>query len=68
MSGYNKQFSLEYPKKLKENAQQKNYATVSLCCLTVTNPFRDKIIRIVLNPYEKIKFNLSLVGGLTESS
>lgn len=23
---------------------QKNYATVSLCCLSVTNPFRNKII------------------------
>lgn len=30
---------------------QKNYATVSLCCLSVTNPFRNKIIQIVaVNP------------------
>jgi hypothetical protein len=26
------------------NSEQKNYATVSLCCLSVTNPFRNKII------------------------
>jgi hypothetical protein len=26
------------------NNEQKNYATVSLCCLSVTNPFRNKII------------------------
>jgi len=26
------------------NKEQKNYATVSLCCLSVTNPFRNKII------------------------
>ena len=31
---------------------QKNYATVSLCCLSVTNPFRNKVIRIVaINPW-----------------
>jgi hypothetical protein len=31
---------------------QKNYATVSLCCLSVTNPFRNKIIQIVsVNPW-----------------
>lgn len=30
---------------------QKNYATVALCCLSVTNPFRNKIIQIVtVNP------------------
>lgn len=30
----------------------KNYATVSLCCLSVTNPFRNKIIQIVsVNPW-----------------
>jgi len=33
------------------NKEQKNYATVSLCCLSVTNPFRNKIIQIVaVNP------------------
>jgi len=26
------------------NDASKNYATVSLCCLSVTNPFRNKII------------------------
>lgn len=32
--------------------QQKNYATVSLCCLSVTNPFRNKIIQLVaVNPW-----------------
>ena len=32
--------------------QQKNYATVSLCCLSVTNPFRNKIIQLVaINPW-----------------
>lgn len=30
-----------------KESQQKNYATVSLCCLSVTNPFRNKIIQIV---------------------
>lgn len=31
---------------------QKNYATVSLCCLSVTNPFRNKIIQLVaVNPW-----------------
>lgn len=33
-------------------SQSKNYATVSLCFLSVTNPFRSKIIQIVLiNPW-----------------
>jgi len=37
---------------LTEPTQQKNYATVSLCCLSVTNPFRNKIIQIVaINPW-----------------
>ena len=36
----------------KELAYQKNYATVSLCCLSVTNPFRNKIINLVaINPW-----------------
>lgn len=35
-----------------KDAQQKNYATVSLCCLSVTNPFRNRIIQIVaINPW-----------------
>ena len=35
-----------------EGDSQKNYATVSLCCLSVTNPFRNKIIQIVsVNPW-----------------
>ena len=42
---------VEVPKKLKEEQVQKNYATVSLFCLTVTNPFREKVIRLVLNPW-----------------
>ena len=30
---------------------QKNYATVALCCLSVTNPFRNKVIQMVtVNP------------------
>ena len=34
------------------NDAQKNYATVSLCCLSVTNPFRNKIIQLVaVNPW-----------------
>ena len=34
------------------STQQKNYATVSLCCLSVTNPFRNKIIQMVaINPW-----------------
>ena len=48
MSGFNKQI-IDAPKKPREPAQQKNYAVVSLCCLTVTNPFRDVVIRIVMN-------------------
>ena len=32
--------------------QQRNYASVSLCCLSATNPFRNKIIQItVINPW-----------------
>lgn len=35
-----------------QDKQQKNYATVSLCCLSVTNPFRNKIIQLVaINPW-----------------
>lgn len=35
-----------------KDAQQKNYATVSLCCLSVTNPFRNRIIQLVaINPW-----------------
>jgi hypothetical protein len=34
------------------NKEQKNYATVALCCLSVSNPFRNKIIQIVvINPW-----------------
>lgn len=36
----------------REALNQKNYATVSLCCLSVTNPFRNKIIHLVaINPW-----------------
>jgi len=49
MSGFNRQIIIEPPKRITEADNQKNYATVSLFCLTVTNPFRDKIIRVVLN-------------------
>ena len=51
------QFGIKSVKALKEampaypddddvpaNDATKNYATVSLCCLSVTNPFRNKII------------------------
>ena len=32
--------------------QQKHYATVSLCCLSVTNPVRNKVINLVcINPW-----------------
>lgn len=32
--------------------QQKNYATVALCCLSVTNPFRSRVIQLVaINPF-----------------
>jgi hypothetical protein len=51
MSGFNQQVEIEIPKKLKEEPESKNYATVSLFCLTVTNPFRDKMIRLVINPW-----------------
>ena len=34
--------------KLEEPSTNKNYATVSLFCLSVTNPFREKVIRLVL--------------------
>ena len=35
-----------------QSTELKNYATVSLCCLSVTNPFRNKIIQIVaVNPW-----------------
>ena len=39
----------QYPDDEDEDTQDasKNYATVSLCCLSVTNPFRNKIIQIV---------------------
>ena len=30
---------------------QKSYATVSLCGCTVTNPFREKIIQLVVNKW-----------------
>lgn len=33
-------------------AEKKEYATVALCCLSVTNPFRNKIIQLVaINPW-----------------
>lgn len=43
-----------YPETEEQNIndQQKNYATVSLCCLSVTNPLRNRIIQIVaVNPW-----------------
>lgn len=47
-----------------EVASQKNYATVSLCCLSVTNPFRNKIINLVaINPwFEKFILVVILVN------
>lgn len=37
-----------YPETIETTTDQsKNYATVSLCCLSVTNPFRNKIIHMV---------------------
>lgn len=37
--------------KTREEMQRKNYATVALCCLSVTNPFRSKIISLVVNQW-----------------
>ncbi len=39
------------PKKVKEPATQKVYANMSICCMTVTNPFREKILAIVMNAW-----------------
>ena len=50
MFGFNQHFVLEPPTTMKNFDNMRNYATVSLFCLTVTNPFRDRVIRIVLNP------------------
>ena len=50
MSGFHKAAIIGLPKKLEEPSTQKNYAVVALCCLTVTNPFRAKIINVVHNP------------------
>ena len=36
-----------YPDPIEASDQSKNYATVSLCCLSVTNPFRNKVIHYV---------------------
>jgi len=43
---------IEIEKELNEETKSKEYATVALCCLTVTNPFRMIIINLVTkNPY-----------------
>mmetsp|Transcript_12403 Transcript_12403/g.1856 ORF Transcript_12403/g.1856 Transcript_12403/m.1856 type:complete len:100 (+) Transcript_12403:113-412(+) len=36
---------------MKSKYAAKSYADVALCCCTVTNPFRQKVIGIVLNPW-----------------
>lgn len=37
---------------VRESDSQKNYATVALCCMSVTNPFRNRVIHLVtLNPW-----------------
>lgn len=36
----------------QQKANPRNYATVALCCLSVTNPFRSRIIQfVIINPY-----------------
>ena len=48
-----------------QNLQQKNYATVSLCCLSVTNPVRNKIIQIVTDSlFDKIILVVIVVNSL----
>ena len=38
---------IEFDKDTNEETKSKEYATVALCCLTVTNPFRMVIINLV---------------------
>jgi len=65
MAGFSTKASIEMPKKLKDQQGQRNYATVSLCFLTVTNPFRDRVIRIVLHPmFDRIILFVILVNSL----
>lgn len=56
MSGYNKSLSKAMQSRvemdrLQHNPNNRSYATTSLCQCTVTNPFREKVIQIVLNPW-----------------
>ena len=57
MSGY-EEYNVDPPKKLTEQANSKNFATDSLCCLTTTNPFREKVIQIFLNKYRLFSITL----------
>ena len=50
MSGLAREGQMDMPQRIKNSdTNAKNYATVSLFCLTVTNPFRDFIMKITFN-------------------
>ena len=56
MAGFNKKLSAAIINQISKDREQfqkqtRTYATVSLCGCTVTNPFREKIIQIVVNPW-----------------
>ena len=56
MAGYNSQMAAAMTARIQKNHnnminQNRNYASVSLCGCTVTNPIREIIIKIVTNAW-----------------
>ena len=56
MAGFNKKLSASIINQIAKDREQfqkqtRTYATVSLCGCTVTNPFREKIIQLVVHPW-----------------
>lgn len=56
MAGYNSQMAQAMAERIQKNHtnmvnQNRNYASVSLCGCTVTNPIREFVIKIVVNPW-----------------
>ena len=68
MAGFNKKLSAAIINQISKDREQfqkqtRTYATVSLCGCTVTNPFREKIIQIVVNPWFDKVILLTIVAN-----
>ena len=69
MAGYNEEMQAAITERIEKNhlnmiKNNRNYASVSLCGCTVTNPIREFVIKIVVYPW----FDRFILGAIMANS